>query len=149
MTKKKMELTQSQADDYMAVKKRPTRRNSIELIAPFDVTETLTSNEYGDIFKLDLKQGCIELDVFKLGNRAHDSFTLYRLDIDDKTHRNPDGTNITGPHLHIYKEGFNDLFAYDATKFGFTDFKDLPKLIEKFAKLANIEKLKTSVQTSF
>ena len=50
---------------------------------------------------------------------------LVRVDTQDPTpHTNPDGTRIEPgePHIHIYKEGFGDKFAYPLpAEFNYTD----------------------------
>ena len=37
---------------------------------------------------------------------------LARLDF-ASPHRNPDGTAVGVPHLHVYREGYGDKFAYE------------------------------------
>ena len=38
---------------------------------------------------------------------------LLRLDIDGPEHTNPDGTKVSGNHLHIYREGYHDKIAIE------------------------------------
>lgn len=40
------------------------------------------------------------------------SIILARLDIDTKPHRNPDGSEVGGTHLHLYQEGYGDHWAF-------------------------------------
>ena len=40
------------------------------------------------------------------------SVILARLDF-ASLHRNPDGTTVGVPHLHVYREGYGDRFAYE------------------------------------
>lgn len=46
-------------------------------------------------------------------NRVYTDTSLLRLDIDTKPHRNPDGKKINGTHLHVYREGYADAWAYE------------------------------------
>ncbi|MBF1354244.1 MAG: hypothetical protein HXM54_05955 [Megasphaera micronuciformis] len=39
---------------------------------------------------------------YTLQNRLRDSYILLRLDLDNKPHKNPDNTKISGNHLHIF-----------------------------------------------
>jgi hypothetical protein len=48
-------------------------------------------------------------------NRARYVVVLVRLDFGGKPHRNPDGEEIASPHLHIYREGVGDKWAYPVT----------------------------------
>lgn len=45
-------------------------------------------------------------------NRYNSNIVLARLDFVHTTHRNPDGFEIAGPHLHLYVEGFESRWAY-------------------------------------
>ena len=45
--------------------------------------------------------------------RYRKDIILLRLDIEGPAHRNPDGTLISGNHLHIYREGFGDRIAFE------------------------------------
>ena len=44
--------------------------------------------------------------------RARTVIPLARLDV-GASHQNPDGMHIGSPHLHIYREGFADKWAYE------------------------------------
>lgn len=37
---------------------------------------------------------------------------LLRLDVNGPAHTNPDGTIVPTPHLHIYREGYDDKWAF-------------------------------------
>lgn len=142
-----MELEQEKAEEYLNVRKKFRNMSKINLNQPFEKTEVLFSDLHGDIFKLDLKQGVIELKMFTFNNRAQDCFVLCRLDIDDKVHKNPDGHKINEPHIHFYKEGFGDKFAYPASQFNFTDCSDVLKCLKRFFEICNIDGSKmTSLQ---
>lgn len=41
--------------------------------------------------------------------------------IDKGWHTNPDGTKVSGVHIHIYQEGYNDKWAYSIDNFNFDD----------------------------
>lgn len=134
-----MELSQGLADQYRKAPKRLKNKTQLKLNAEFQICgEELISDEFGDIFKLDMRKNKIELKVLNCNTRAHDCFVLVRLDVNDREHKNPDGTKVGETHLHIYKEGFNDRIAYDPKKYGFSDFDNVPKLIIQFARFCNI-----------
>ena len=75
-----MELSDSLAEKYRKTPKRPKNKNKISLGGEFRITgEELISDEYGDIFKLDLRKNKIELKALTLNTRAKDVFVLARL----------------------------------------------------------------------
>ena len=84
--------------------------------------------------------------------RVFTNITLLRLDIDTKPHRNPDGKKINGTHLHVYREGYGDSWAYELNdpalhelwpKFAFSTLlqEDLINKFYSFAKLCNFTNL--------
>ena len=62
--------------------------------------------------------------------RGRSVVVLARLDLGNSTpHRNPDGEVIGSPHIHLYREGFGDKWAFEikpdmAAEIGF-DFLDI------------------------
>jgi hypothetical protein len=136
-----MELTQSLAEKYRKSPKRLKNKESLELSGEFKIIgEELISDEYGDIFKLDMRRNKIELKILNCNTRSNDCFILARLDVNDREHKNPDGTIVGRTHLHLYKEGFNGRFAYDPKEFGFEDLNNISSLITQFTKFCNINK---------
>lgn len=45
-------------------------------------------------------------------SRYQKDVPLLRLDINGPDHTNPDGETICGSHLHIYREGYGDKYAF-------------------------------------
>ncbi|WP_418889369.1 DUF6978 family protein [Peptostreptococcus porci] len=71
-----------------------------------------------------------------------------RLDLGNQRHINPDGTIITSDHIHIYKDGYDEKFAYalDSNEFKslFPDTKDRTALLKaylEFIKVISIPKI--------
>ena len=69
----------------------------------------LTSKDQRENFSLDINRKRISL---KTGyqTRGRQVFVLARLDF-AAPHRNPDGTEVGVPHLHLYREGYGDKWA--------------------------------------
>lgn len=61
---------------------------------------------------LMLHGGYIALEKITFQTRARKAVVLVRLDIDGPPHRNPDGEEIGCPHIHLYREGYGDKWAY-------------------------------------
>ncbi len=107
-----IELEQAEADRLLALAKRrkettiyrlPPHRGKISV-----PLEDLTGREG---FLLDISQGGISLERRTYQTRARQTAILARLDF-GSPHRNPDGEEIGVPHLHTYREGYGDKWAY-------------------------------------
>lgn len=110
-----LSLPQPRADAFLTARKiKATETNfhltssilkpvSIPLIAPAIA---------GEAFSLDVTQKRIVLKLkCQLRSTTH-SVILARLDF-ASPHRNPDGTTVGVPHLHVYRESYGDRFAYE------------------------------------
>ncbi|WFA22495.1 hypothetical protein ERY13_07550 [Paenibacillus mucilaginosus] len=72
------------------------------------------------------------------------STILLRLDIDGPAHMNPDGNVIPCPHIHIYREGFDDKWAFPLENEIKTDTSDLLSVLIDFLEYNNIENIPTA-----
>jgi len=63
---------------------------------------------------------------------------LLRLDVGGSPHENPDGEEVPAPHLHVYREGYGDKWAYPVPP-EFTDTSNLGKTLSEFLKYCNIQ----------
>lgn len=61
-----------------------------------------------------------------------------RLDVDGAPHRNPDGSEITCPHLHIYREGYGDKWPIPAPADRYSDTRNLFSTFEAFMTHCNV-----------
>ena len=89
------------------------------------------------------RRGRIELSKFKLQNRyALTKLPLVRIDIDSPPHMNPDGTKTSRNHIHIYKDGYDEKFAYtldsDEFKDLFPDPKDRCSLLKAYLEFIKV-----------
>ena len=106
-------LAQSEADALIAMEKQ--RIDETEWEYPDlggRVNIPLISLDKRETFFLDLERSTINLSKRKHQNRARGVVVLVRLDIGGAPHRNPDGQEMPCPHIHLYKEGFGDKWAY-------------------------------------
>ena len=74
-----------------------------------------TSNDKKYKFIFDIKPGRSKRvkDKLTLQERYGKDVVLVRLDINGPPHTNPDGETVSGNHIHIIKDGYDDKFAYD------------------------------------
>ena len=67
---------------------------------------------------------------------------LVRLDVAGPPHLNPDGETIEGTHIHIYREGFGDRWAYPVRfEDNFSDLSDPFITLEDFMRYCNIREI--------
>jgi hypothetical protein len=91
-------------------------------------------------FHLDMRRGKIDLAKGTYQNRSRQIIVLVRIDFGGQPHRNPDGQEITSPHIHIYKEGYGDKWAYPLPYEKFTDINDRWQMLKDFMQYCNITK---------
>lgn len=99
----------------------------------------LSSADKNENFILDISRSNINISKNTFQNRARKSIVLLRLDINSAPHRNPDGKVLSGNHLHIYKEGSRDKFAYELPP-DFNSCTDASSFLEAFMDYCNITK---------
>jgi len=108
------ELTQTEADTLLAMEKQ--RENpSITYEYPTSggrLMVPLISTDGREQFILDVRRKNIQLTRNRFQVRGQKVYVLARLDLDDTPHRNPDGEEVPGPHIHLYREGYGDKWAY-------------------------------------
>lgn len=108
-------LTQAEADALIAMDK--VRIDSKQWSYPSggeQLSVPLTSLDRRETFALDITRSRIKLTKSTHQSRARQAIVLLRLDIDGPPHRNPDGTEIPCPHLHVYREGYGAKWAVPA-----------------------------------
>ena len=101
------------------------------------ISVPLQSRDNKEKFMLDANSSRMVLTKLTLQNRTRETITLCRLDI-GVPHRNPDGNEIGSPHLHIYKEGFDDKWAYPLPTEIFSNTNEKWQILMDFMKYCNI-----------
>jgi hypothetical protein len=134
-----IEITQAEADSLIAMEKRFVDDNDWTFpVAGARIGLALTSLDKRENFMLDVTRAQIKLTKATYQNRARQVIILVRLDLDGPPHRNPDGTEILCPHLHVYREGFGDKWASAAPVDRYTNTLDLFSTCEAFLEHCNI-----------
>lgn len=132
-------LTQSEADKLFAMEKHCEINEAYALpMRGNRVLVPLHSCDRREIFALDLYRGRIALHKLMFQNRARQSVILVRLDFAGSPHRNPDDKAIQTPHLHLYREGFGDKWAYPVPAEHFRSIEDEWKSIWDFIRYCNV-----------
>lgn len=132
-------LTQSEADDLIAM---PKYRENDDAIGFFPVSGVMSaplfSSDRREHFSLDIKRGRIDITKCTYQTRARKAIPLVRLDFGTKPHQNPDGEWISCPHLHRYREGYDDKWAVPLPVEQFSTTGDLWTLLFEFMKYCNV-----------
>lgn len=132
-------LTQAEADVLMEMEKCRVDEKDYLFPQPGErISIPLTSRDKRENFVLDVTRAQIKLTKATYQDRARQAIILMRLDLDGPLHRNPDGTEIPCPHLHMYREGFGDKWAVPAPTDRYANTLDLFATFEAFMQHCNI-----------
>jgi hypothetical protein len=101
------------------------------------ITVPLTSRDKKESFLLDVSRRQINLKKQTYQNRAREAIILARLDL-GVGHRNPNGEEIGAPHIHLYKEGFGDKWAFPIPANVFKDLSDSWQTLDDFMNYCQI-----------
>jgi hypothetical protein len=133
-------LTQAEADRYMALAKHFVRAPATISIPPgADETYELADPNGRETFLLDVWRGTLRLTKLRFQNRVRTIVVLARLDVDGAPHTNPDGNRLPGTHLHLFKEGYDDKWAYLVDSKIFTTLSDPSTTFQEFCAFCKIE----------
>ena len=133
-------LTQAEADAYRAMVKHFLRPPATITIPPgVDDSYELAGPNDRERFGLDIWRGTLRLSKLKFQNRVQIVIVLVRLDVDGAPHTNPDGQRIGGTHLHLFREGYDDRWAYPVDPTHFTLLADPGTTFQEFCAFCNIE----------
>jgi hypothetical protein len=134
-------LTQTEADALLAMAKTFVSRAAISILPGTSQIRSLIGSDLKERFLLDIWRGTFRLSKIRYQTRARQVVILVRLCIDGAPHTNPDGTRLSGSHLHVYREGYDDKWAQplDATRF--PNPADVVATFRNFCDFCNIQEL--------
>lgn len=132
-------LTQPEADALLAMEKH--RLDTTQYDYPGlggAIRIPLTSPDKREAFVLDVSRGQINLKKGTYQNRARGVVILARLDFGGQPHRNPDDVEVASPHLHLYREGFGDKWAFPIPPDAFPQLADSWATLQDFLRFINV-----------
>lgn len=133
-------ITQAEADALLQLIKHFVRPPASITIPPgSDESYELNDTAGRETFLLDVWRGTLRLTKVKFQNRVRTVIVLARLDVDGAPHTNPDGQRLAGTHLHLFKEGYDDRWAYPVDATVFTLLSDAETTFQEFCRFCNIE----------
>ena len=134
-----VDITQQEADVLLAMEKCRVDEKEWDYPALGGrIAVPLSSRDKRESFILDVsRSGSIVLKG-KYQNRARQVFILARFDFGGGPHRNPDDTDVGCPHLHVYREGYADKWAFPVPDDAFSDTSDPWQVLTDFMRFCNI-----------
>lgn len=120
-------LGQNEFKYLLEIKKRFKDKDSLDLTMPW--SREVLAEDSKDKFILDYYRGRIKLTKFSYNKRYKTSIILARFCSEGRhTNPPPDSTSFNGPHVHVYREGFDDKIAFPISEIGIDD-DDMDKAI--------------------
>ena len=132
-------LTQAEADALLAMEKFFVDINKISFpVRGTKMVRELKSADERETFMLDIYRGRLDLRKFMFQNRARKTIKLARLDFVGTAHRNADDSIVPRPHLHLYREGYGDLWAFPIPENLFAELGNPYQTLAEFMQYCNI-----------
>ncbi len=133
------DLTQAEFEFLLNLEKEFEDKSTLNLYpAPLQWTRKIKSIPTKDIFCLDFYRGTFKIQKYTFNHRYRQTLPIFRFD-SYGVHTNPDGEKVEEFHIHIYKEGFGDKFAYPASEFGIDNDDTMDIVLQKILRYCNIK----------
>ena len=136
-------LAQVEADRLMSLLKRLGKQETLIFPSPGESAQWIVkSTDAAESFIVDAqRKSTLKISKCTFQERYRVIDILLRLDVDGPPHDNPDGVEVACPHLHIYREGFEDKWAYPIPPDRFTNSSDLPQTLKEFLAYCNVQNI--------
>jgi uncharacterized protein DUF6978 len=133
-------LTQSKVNELLHLVKVLVERGPIEFPQSGDFKHLEAKSENGrETFLIDInRKGKIKISKCTYQERYQIVEILLRVDLDGPTHDNPDGTEVPCPHLHVYREGYEDKWAMPLPPEAFSDPTNLVTTLVDFLRYCKV-----------
>jgi hypothetical protein len=142
-------LTQDKVDQLIAMPKKLVETAMIEFSLAGAAKQFDALSEDGrEAFVFDVnRRGKLKLSKCTYQERYAVVEILVRLDIDGPPHVNPDGADVPCPHIHVYKEGFGDKWAYPLPAGAFSNVNKLEVTFVEFLRYCNVKQIPETLLT--
>ena len=136
-------LTQSEVEMLLSLIKVLSENKPIIFPNPGEAIQLeAISTSSNDKFLIDVnRKSQIKISKCTYQTRYKRSTILLRVDIDGPDHTNPDGEVVPCPHIHIYREGYEDKWAYPLEQHIQTNPLDLVEVLISFLRYNNINNI--------
>lgn len=110
--------------------------------APINWSREIKAVNNRNTYLLDFYRGSFELARYTYNKRYRQSIILVRYDSGGR-HTNPDGVSFDGPHVHLFREGFNDKYAFPVSELNVDDTNSIDEVLTKLLQFCTIIKRPT------
>lgn len=110
--------------------------------APLQWVRQIHSLATKEVFHLDFYRGSFELSKYTVNNRYRQTIIMLRYDNGGR-HTNPDGVLFEGPHVHLYREGYNDKFAFPVSEINVLESDTMENVFNKIMHFCNVKRFPT------
>ncbi len=134
-----LDFPQAEADRLLAIAKE--RIDDAHHVYPGSgggLRLPLQSADGRESFTLDVTRNAINLLKGTYQTRGRSIIVLARLDFGGAPHRNPDDLEIQCPHIHLYREGYGDKWAFPIDPRVFHRPDDMLGTLDDFMRFCNI-----------
>jgi hypothetical protein len=140
--KKNMSITQSDFDTLIKEEKVFSDLINPLILSPPPInwTREIKATNSKNIYLLDFYRGSFELSRYTYNKRYRQSIILLRYDNGGR-HTNPDGVSFDGPHVHIFREGYNDKFAFPVSELNINETNSIDEVVTKLLLFCNVIKI--------
>lgn len=134
-----VDLTQEEADALIVMDKYKVNDDTYDYPGTSgSISIPLSSGDGRESFLLDVYRGRLDLRKGTYQERGRQIIVLVRLDFGGPPHRNPDGIEVGSPHLHIFREGFGDKWAFPLRAEDFPNITDPWSMLDDFMRYCKI-----------
>lgn len=133
-------MSQEEYDYLMLQEKVFEDKTSVINIGPPPIkwTKEVTCKTTNNKYLLDFYRGSFEVSKFTANKRFRTTMIMFRYDNGGR-HTNPDGETFDGPHFHLYKEGFDDKFAFPISLIEINEHDTMEIRFKKILRFCNIK----------
>ena len=133
-------MTQADADRLLALDKRFDEPDPLEM-APGKWTRNLTAVDLRERFLFDYFRGRIIFAKYRYQMRHGATEILVRY-CSQRKHTNPPNPHHTGrfdgPHVHLYREGYDDKIAFPVSEVGIDDTSDATRVLTLILRFCHV-----------
>lgn len=136
-----MALTDTEVQRLIRLSKKfaDTTEVTVPPSGAFEHSSELVAVEEREAFLLDVSRHAIRITRCKSQTRYARNIILLRVELDGPPHVNPDGTDVGPSHVHVYKEGYDDRWAYPLSNYPeFLQCSTLVDLVRSFCRYCGV-----------
>jgi hypothetical protein len=133
-----MSITQTEFSRLLSLEKTFDAADTLILgPPPASWSRGLTAPSTRDKFILDFRRSGFEITKYSYNKRYRQTIIMVRY-CSTVRHTNPDGVTFDGPHVHLFREGFDDKFAFPVSEMGVDSGDAMDIVLIKLLRYCNV-----------